>query len=75
MNEKVNCELCGANLKGKASYDLWALKTIYEQDGTCAKTSLESGFDDDYLVVGVDCCGGQAILAWETMIETLRRTV
>ena len=74
--EQPRCEMCHKSLVGKESYDLWLLVTIYDEEGECRKTCEQpdmSKVDDDYYIVGIDCCGPIMVDVWNAMIRTLNR--
>lgn len=68
------CERCGQPLNGKESYDLWILVTTYDEDGETVKTNMDVGTEDvkqDYISIGIDCCGERAIKEWNEMVQKL----
>lgn len=74
-----HCMVCGRELKDTASIDLWALVSVYNEDGEPVKTgepiqySVPGGeWPDDYLVIGLDCCGHVARGLWSALVTRLK---
>ncbi len=70
--ERPICEVCGTDLIGKSSYDLWIARTDYDQDGEPRKTGEQVDIKNDYVVVGQYCCGLKTLQLWrETMSKLI----
>ena len=70
-----NCAICQEPLANKESYDVWILVTRYDENGECAKTSMEPSDENvttDYESYGIECCGERVIKAWNEMILQLK---
>ena len=67
-----HCMVCGRDLKDTNSIDLWALVSIYDEDGEPVKTGEQIDWPDDYLVIGEDCCGHIARSLWTELVQRVK---
>ncbi len=72
--EQPVCRVCNVSLIGKESYDMWVFITRYNDEGEGEKTMLEPDHNkipDDYIQVGVECCGSHVAAVWTTLPDQL----
>lgn len=73
MSSEPRCEVCGTELRGSTSYDMWVFQTSYDEDGEPTKTMIDVGGEvtRDYVSVGAVCCGEKVRKEWNNLIRKL----
>ena len=72
VSEKQTCDMCKEPV-GEESLDLWAMGTLYDEQGQEYKTGAQ--IDDDLIpvdyIVICPCCSGKVASLWNEMVKQI----
>lgn len=71
LDDRPTCDICGLLIQNN-SIDLWAFYSVFDEDGTCQKTGEQIDMDNDYLIIGEDCCGHLARALWADLARKVK---